>query len=162
MTKFWYLLLIPLFMGLAACGDDDDDEGGVGDSGNLIGLWELSHVKGTVSEGSDTMSFDYDVNSSSQQRLEDDDDLMDYVRYEFLSGNVFKAYSYHGGTWELDGTASYKLNGSKLTMTDGRNTTDFKVKSLTSSTLVLYGEKTETEEGYTYTLKVDMTFKKVK
>lgn len=171
MKKFWYLLLIPLFMGLAACGDDDEEDG-VGSSDSLVGLWQMSHVKGSVVENGNTYTFDVNV---SENNLEDfyEADVADFTRFEFTSDGIFRGWEYDEDDQEWHNytdddwngaNVKYTLSGNKLVLSNGNKRLDeeMTVKSLTSSTLVLHTEEEEYEGTDVYKLSMDVTFKKIR
>lgn len=159
MKKFWYLLLIPLFMGLAACSDDDDDDDAKGiTASNIIGTWELANVKGSMTE--DGKSLNFDVDTSNLQAFEDAD-VADYVRFEFTSNGLVNLWEYEDGKWlsyTNDETVRYTLQGNKLTLSGTSMTEVYIVKSLEASKMVLHGEE---REGNSM-LIADFTFKKIK
>ena len=149
------LLVMLLSLGLFSCSKDDNGGGEI-DSTNLIGLWQMTNVKGSyIDEDTEKkVSFNVDVTENGMEAFEDLD-VADFVRFEFLGGNVFKEYEYIGGEWVQYDETTYTLNGKKLTMGQGKNADNNEIVSLTQDRLVL---KDLDEED----LELEVTMKKIK
>lgn len=158
MKKFWYLLLLPLFMGLAACNDDDgDDNNSVSNANDIVGMWELSNIKGTLVEDGEKESF----NVSPQEDLYqfNEVDVADYTRWLFNDDNTFIGYEYDNGSWrQYSSNVTYSISGNRLTLKNKAQTEVYTIKSLNSTTMVLYFEESSSD----YSLSMDVTYKKVK
>lgn len=150
------LMVIFLSLGLFSCSNDDDDNNGAATPASLTGLWQMTNVKGSYID-EDTgkkVSFNVDVTENGMEAFEDLD-VADFVRFEFLGGNVFKEYEYIGGEWVQDDETTYTLNGKKLTMGQGKNADNNEIVSLTQDRLVL---KDLDEED----LELEVTMKRIK
>ena len=159
--SLWSLLTIVMVAMLnvcfVSCGNDDDDEGATKSVANLVGLWEMTNVKGTSSE---TGSFNVNVSISNYDEFEDLD-VADFVRYEFGADNKFICYTFHFGKdeWRADKTTTYKLDGETLTIGDKTNRPEtVKISSLTSNQLVLHYVEDEGDDD----LVMDVTMKRIK
>ena len=100
------------------------------------------------------VSFNVDVTENGMEAFEDLD-VADFVRFEFLGGNVFKEYEYIDGEWVQYDETTYTLNGKKLTMGQGKNADNNEIVSLTQDRLVL---KDLDEED----LELEVTMKRIK
>ena len=149
------LMVVLLSLGLISCSKDDNGGDGI-DSSNLIGLWQMTNVKGSyIDEDTEKkVSFNVDVTENGMEAFEDLD-VADFVRFEFLGGNVFKEYEYIGGEWVQYDETTYTLNGKKLTMGQGKNADNNEIVSLTQDRLVL---KDLDEED----LELEVTMKRIK
>lgn len=163
MKKYFFLLLLPLCMGLMACGDDDDNDDNGGDIKleKLYGLWEMTHAQGYVTDEDGTRTnFNTDINTTPKvveyiEML----DAFEITRLEFQSGNQFKGYQWESGKeeWRLYADDSYTLKGNELTLgIDSYYRETLTIKSLSDSQLVVY-EKLEEED-----MEITATYKKVK
>lgn len=150
------LMVIFLSLGLFSCSNDDDDNNGAATPASLTGLWQMTNVKGSYID-EDTgkkVSFNVDVTENGMEAFEDLD-VADFVRFEFLGGNVFKEYEYIDGEWVQYDETTYTLNGKKLTMGQGKNADNNEIVSLTQDRLVL---KDLDEED----LELEVTMKRIK
>ncbi|MDY6257312.1 MAG: lipocalin family protein [Bacteroidaceae bacterium] len=150
------LMVIFLSLGLFSCSNDDDDNNGAATTASLTGLWQMTNVKGSYID-EDTgkkVSFNVDVTENGMEAFEDLD-VADFVRFEFLGGNVFKEYEYIDGEWVQYDETTYTLNGKKLTMGQGKNADNNEIVSLTQDRLVL---KDLDEED----LELEVTMKRIK
>jgi len=150
------LMVIFLSLGLFSCSNDDDDNNGAATTASLTGLWQMTNVKGSYID-EDTgkkVSFNVDVTENGMEAFEDLD-VADFVRFEFLGGNIFKEYEYIDGEWVQYDETTYTLNGKKLTMGQGKNADNNEIVSLTQDRLVL---KDLDEED----LELEVTMKRIK
>lgn len=150
------LMVIFLSLGLFSCSNDDDDNNGAATPASLTGLWQMTNVKGSYID-EDTgkkVSFNVDVTENGMEAFEDLD-VADFVRFEFLGGNIFKEYEYIDGEWVQYDETTYTLNGKKLTMGQGKNADNNEIVSLTQDRLVL---KDLDEED----LELEVTMKRIK
>jgi len=161
MKKYFFLLLLPLCMGLMACGDDDDDNDNGGDIKieKLYGLWEMSHAQGyVVDDDGRRTTFNVDVNTTPKvvEAIEELD-VFDIVRFEFKSGNKFIGYEYNSGKeeWRQYADNTFSLKGNQLTLgVDTSRPETVTIKSLTDNQFVYYMKDGEVD--------VTVTFKKIK
>ena len=152
MKKNWFLLLLPLFMGLAACSEDD-----INDMKSLVGMWEMSNIKGTLVEDGVQQSFDVSPQSNPYEfdRL----DVADYTRWEFKSNGTFVGYEYDNNVWEeYTSNVLYSVNGGKLNLVGLGEKETYTIKSLDDTTLVVYFEESDED----YSLKMDVTYRKIR
>jgi predicted small secreted protein len=150
------LMVAFLSLGLFSCSNDDDDNNGTATTASLTGLWQMTNVKGSYID-EDTgkkVSFNVDVTENGMEAFEDLD-VADFVRFEFLGGNIFKEYEYIDGEWVQYDETTYTLNGKKLTMGQGKNADNNEIVSLTQDRLVL---KDLDEED----LELEVTMKRIK
>lgn len=147
-------------MCFTACGDDDDSSGSSGsDAANLVGLWEMIHIKGvTDDDDGNIVNFDLDVNPSTLTEVEELD-VCDYVRYRFDQGNAFTCYTYNGSDWVYDNTATWRYSDDILTLgyPNYDDKEEVKVLSLTKDRLVLYAKEDDSHESY----EITATFKRI-
>lgn len=123
-----------LSFGFSACGDDDDE---VGSKEDLIGLWEITHVKGWGTHNGAKETFDVNV---------------DNMRIQFNEDGTSVYYEKSGNSWRKTDTETYEYKGGRLYLynDDGLSyESDFaewriKVTTLNSTTLVT--EQYEKEE----------------
>lgn len=138
-------------------GSEDPNPNPDADVANLIGLWEMIHIKGvTVDDDGNVVNFDQDVNPSTLTKVEELD-VCDYVRYRFDQGNAFTCYTYNGSGWVDDNTATWRYSDGILTMEHPNYKDEMKVLSLTKDRLVLYEKVNDSHESYELTA----TFKRI-
>jgi hypothetical protein len=156
MKKFWYLLLLPLFMGLTACNDDDDDDNSsVSNASEIIGMWELSNVKGTLVE--DGVKETFDVSPQADLHRFEEVDVADYTRWVFNDDKTFIGYEYDNGVWSKYANITYNISGNKLTLKNIARSEVYTIKTLNATTLVVYFEESDDD----YSLSMDVTYKKI-
>lgn len=143
MKKINFLWLVGIFMllpiSLVSCSDDDEE--GVGNKSDLIGLWEPIHIEG------------YEIYDGEKETWNEDLNEVDrggYYQLEFLDGGIFYSYSYENG-WEKDvEDGKYRLNGKRLVLRDDPDEEEYEmtIVSLTKTTLVLEGKESYDDEEY--------------
>ena len=156
MKKLWYLLLLPLFMGLAACSEED-----IKDMKSLVGLWEMTNVKGVLTEDGKTESFD--VSPRDNPAEFDRVDVADFTRWEFKSNGTFVGYEFENNAWEKYAEVIYSVNGGKLHLIGLGERENYTIVSLDETTLVVHFEESEGDEGSEdyYHLTMEATYKKI-
>jgi len=121
-------------------GTDDPNPKPDANVANLVGLWEMIHIKGwSVLDDGTKKDFDMDVNPSTLKKVEELD-VCDYVRYRFTADYKFTCYGYANGNWVEDNATTYKYNGETLTLENynPKLVETLTVVSLTEDRLVLY------------------------
>lgn len=142
-------------MGLAACGNDDEEEGPKVDTASIVGLWEMENIKGTLTEDGEKATFDVSPKTDWARFYELD--VTDYTRFDFKSDKTFIGYEYMNGEWrQYANNTSYVINGNQLTLYKGGKSEKYTIKSFKSDQMVLYFE----ESGGDYKLSMDVTYKK--
>lgn len=141
------IAIVLLSFAVSSCGDDDEE---IGSRADLIGMWEITHVKGSgISEG---------------EKVNEDAD-MNNMRYEFKEDGTLVWYEKSGSSWYVDEQLQYEYkSGGQLYLRESDGTPfedDFekysmKVVKLTESTLVIeeyFKEDSDNEIRANYTFK---------
>lgn len=130
------MLLTTVAVGFSSCSDDDDDDNGVFSTSELVGTWEgvCSHY-----------IYWEDGEKVCEDEYEDDSD----IRIKFNADGTCLYAEYYNGKWNWEEEGSWSYSGSVITIIneDGDVNTSGKVKTLTSSKLIVEGTIEYTEEG---------------
>lgn len=141
------IAIVLLSFAVSSCGDDDEE---MGSRADLIGMWELTHVKGGgISEG-EKVNEDVDMNN---------------MRFEFKEDGTLNWYEKRGSSWRIDELLQFEYkSGGQLYLRDSDGTPyedeyekySMKVVKLTESTLILqeyFKEDSDNEITASYTCK---------
>lgn len=141
------IAIVLLSFAVSSCGDDDEE---IGSRADLIGMWELTHVKGGGIVEGEKVNEDTDMNN---------------MRFEFKEDGTLIWYEKRGSSWRIDEQLQfeYKSDGQLyLRESDGTPYEDdfekysMKVIKLTESTLILqeyFKEDSDNEITANYTCK---------
>ena len=139
MKKLHFSLMAILFalfsmVSFTACSsDDDDDTPSSGDiKTNIIGEWELTHIKGWY------WADDYDETHIIVDKSPDNDDK---YRLLFHTDGTCVWYDYYKGGWKaFSGITSYEVINDRLIVTGPDETHRYVVKSLKGNTMICTAE----------------------
>ena len=150
-------------VGSSSGSSDSDDPNPGTNVANLVGLWEMIHIKGvTDDDEGNLVEYDLDVTPFSLDQLEELD-ICDYCRYQFTADKQFTLYDYKddkfsGEKWIENHSTTYDYNGKTLTFNYSDHKETVTVLSLTKDRLVLYEKVNDSHEYYENTT----TFKLIK
>ena len=143
------IAIVLLSFAVSSCGDDDEE---IGSRADLIGMWEITHVKGGgIVEG---------------EKVYEDTD-MNNMRYEFKEDGTLIMYEKRGSSWRIEDQLQFEYkSGGQLYLRESDGTPyedDFerysmKVIKLTGSTLILQEDFKEDSDNE---IKADYTFKRI-
>ncbi len=140
LSTFCLMMILSLFctLSLSSCSDDDDEPGGSSVSAsdaNLVGFWHISSIKFVDEEETWTEDFD-DQRYYIRLTLKEDHTYSE-VTHIAADGDEEEYNNTETGTWEV--------TGSKLILTEsnGYFYSEWEIKTLTTSSLVLYQSGTE-------------------
>lgn len=143
------IAIVLLSFAVSSCGDDDEE---IGSRADLIGMWEITHVKGGGIVESEKVYEDVDMNN---------------MRYEFKEDGTLITYEKRGSSWRIEDQLQFEYkSGGQLYLRESDGTPyedDFerysmKVIKLTGSTLVLQEDFKEDSDNE---IKADYTFKRI-
>jgi len=145
-TKTLFLLFLAVSFGITGCKKNDDDDNA---KAQIVGKWILTkevyrtYLKGVLE--TDETYDDYDDN--------------DWV-IEIKSNGTYIGWD--EGEKDEEGTYSLQDNGKTLILKPGNETQTYTctIRQLTSSSLVLYSEKTEGTGDNTWKITYEETYKK--
>lgn len=141
------IAIVLLSFAVSSCGDDDEE---IGSRADLIGMWELTHVKGGGISESEKVNEDVDMNN---------------MRFEFKEDGTLNWYEKRGSSWRIDEQLQFEYkSGGQLYLRDSDGTPyedeyekySMKVVKLTESTLILqeyFKEDSDNEITASYTCK---------
>lgn len=144
MKKVLFLatLLVSVFC-FSACSDDD---GGF-ELGQVEGTWGLTAASGYLYDEGEKVSFNETYNPFEPQ--EDEEKIV----IKKLEDNKYQMtdYSYYNGSWHLDYTETFNVDGKKIIPEDmsGVDYTDTKFLELTSDKMVIEAKGSD-EDGEFY------------
>lgn len=134
----WLISILMLFpFSLVSCSDDDD-EGSVGSTSELIGTWES--VSRTYQWKEDGEIIDEGVENDSD------------IRVIFNEDGTCRMAEYYNGTWHWEDGGVWSYKNGKITIigSGGDERESATVKELTSSKLVLEFHDKYMEDGISY------------
>ena len=126
-------ILFALFamVSFTACSSDDDDTPSSDDiKKNIVGTWELTHIKGWVLDPAD---------NEEKTHVEVDKSLEDSEkeRFVFKADGSLEIYDHEMGYWEKGGEfTSYELTNNELIVKGPYKTLRINIKSLKGNTMV--------------------------